>query len=145
MVVLALVSDHAPFPLPPPPGLMLAHSPESQGVISGAVFLIILFCFIPFPFLNCFVEEQCKAFPHHEVSGLVRAAACGWDWELLERVGVIWVWGEGLRTKEKMGILERNGEVGEGWSRDLPEPSPVCGPDRCAPCHLLHDFPGLRG
>uniref|UniRef100_A0A9L0S0N6 Dolichyl-phosphate N-acetylglucosaminephosphotransferase 1 n=1 Tax=Equus caballus TaxID=9796 RepID=A0A9L0S0N6_HORSE len=41
--------------------------PESQGVISGAVFLIILFCFIPFPFLNCFVEEQCKAFPHHEV------------------------------------------------------------------------------
>lgn len=23
--------------------------PESQGVISGAVFLIILFCFIPFP------------------------------------------------------------------------------------------------
>lgn len=54
--------------------------PESQGVISGAVFLIILFCFIPFPFLNCFVEEQCKAFPHHEVSGLVRAA--GWGWEL---------------------------------------------------------------
>ncbi|XP_030773401.1 UDP-N-acetylglucosamine--dolichyl-phosphate N-acetylglucosaminephosphotransferase isoform X3 [Rhinopithecus roxellana] len=42
--------------------------PESQGVISGAVFLIILFCFIPFPFLNCFVKEQCKAFPHHEVA-----------------------------------------------------------------------------
>ncbi|PNI65905.1 DPAGT1 isoform 10 [Pan troglodytes] len=41
--------------------------PESQGVISGAVFLIILFCFIPFPFLNCFVKEQCKAFPHHEL------------------------------------------------------------------------------
>ncbi|XP_054581281.1 UDP-N-acetylglucosamine--dolichyl-phosphate N-acetylglucosaminephosphotransferase isoform X1 [Eptesicus fuscus] len=41
--------------------------PESQGVISGAVFLILLFCFIPFPFLNCFVEEQCKAFPHHEL------------------------------------------------------------------------------
>nr|KAF6437458.1 dolichyl-phosphate N-acetylglucosaminephosphotransferase 1 [Molossus molossus] len=41
--------------------------PESQGVISGAVFLIILFCFIPFPFLNCFVEEQCKVFPHHEL------------------------------------------------------------------------------
>uniref|UniRef100_K7G9H9 UDP-N-acetylglucosamine--dolichyl-phosphate N-acetylglucosaminephosphotransferase n=2 Tax=Pelodiscus sinensis TaxID=13735 RepID=K7G9H9_PELSI len=40
--------------------------PESQGVISGAVFLIILFCFIPVPFLSCFVEEQCKAFPHHE-------------------------------------------------------------------------------
>lgn len=42
-------------------------SPEAQGVISGAVFLIILFCFIPVPFLGCFVEEQCKAFPHHEV------------------------------------------------------------------------------
>ncbi|KAM6159293.1 UDP-N-acetylglucosamine--dolichyl-phosphate N-acetylglucosaminephosphotransferase isoform 3-T3 [Rhynchocyon petersi] len=41
--------------------------PESQGVISGAVFLIILFCFIPFPFLDCFVEERCKTFPHHEL------------------------------------------------------------------------------
>uniref|UniRef100_A0A8D0E9W4 UDP-N-acetylglucosamine--dolichyl-phosphate N-acetylglucosaminephosphotransferase n=1 Tax=Salvator merianae TaxID=96440 RepID=A0A8D0E9W4_SALMN len=45
--------------------------PESQGVISGAVFLIILFCFIPVPFLNCFVEEQCKAFPHHEFVALI--------------------------------------------------------------------------
>lgn len=70
-----IVSDHAPFffllhPFP------LGRSPESQGVISGAVFLIILFCFIPFPFLNCFVEEQCKAFPHHEVSAL--AGTVGW-------------------------------------------------------------------
>lgn len=70
-----IVSDHAPF-------FFLLHSfplgrsPESQGVISGAVFLIILFCFIPFPFLNCFVEEQCKAFPHHEVSALV--GTVGW-------------------------------------------------------------------
>ncbi|EGV99104.1 UDP-N-acetylglucosamine--dolichyl-phosphate N-acetylglucosaminephosphotransferase [Cricetulus griseus] len=47
--------------------------PESQGVICGAVFLIILFCFIPFPFLNCFVEEQCKAFPHHEFVALIGA------------------------------------------------------------------------
>ncbi|XP_075402813.1 UDP-N-acetylglucosamine--dolichyl-phosphate N-acetylglucosaminephosphotransferase isoform X3 [Tenrec ecaudatus] len=47
--------------------------PESQGVISGAVFLIILFAFIPFPFLNCFVEEQCKAFPHHEFVALIGA------------------------------------------------------------------------
>ncbi|KAB1254810.1 UDP-N-acetylglucosamine--dolichyl-phosphate N-acetylglucosaminephosphotransferase [Camelus dromedarius] len=47
--------------------------PESQGVISGAVFLIILFCFIPFPFLNCFVEEQCKAFPYHEFVALIGA------------------------------------------------------------------------
>lgn len=69
-VTPTVASDHAPFffllhPFP------LGRSPESQGVISGAVFLIILFCFIPFPFLNCFVEEQCKAFPHHEVSALV--------------------------------------------------------------------------
>ncbi|KAM6159291.1 UDP-N-acetylglucosamine--dolichyl-phosphate N-acetylglucosaminephosphotransferase isoform 1-T1 [Rhynchocyon petersi] len=47
--------------------------PESQGVISGAVFLIILFCFIPFPFLDCFVEERCKTFPHHEFVALIGA------------------------------------------------------------------------
>ncbi|XP_066495382.1 UDP-N-acetylglucosamine--dolichyl-phosphate N-acetylglucosaminephosphotransferase [Tiliqua scincoides] len=47
--------------------------PESQGVVSGAVFLIILFCFIPVPFLSCFVEEQCKAFPHHEFVALIGA------------------------------------------------------------------------
>ncbi|KYO43100.1 UDP-N-acetylglucosamine--dolichyl-phosphate N-acetylglucosaminephosphotransferase isoform X1 [Alligator mississippiensis] len=45
--------------------------PESQGVISGAVFLIILFCFIPVPFLSCFVEEQCKVFPYHEFVELI--------------------------------------------------------------------------
>ncbi|XP_068922724.1 UDP-N-acetylglucosamine--dolichyl-phosphate N-acetylglucosaminephosphotransferase isoform X1 [Petaurus breviceps papuanus] len=47
--------------------------PESQGVISGAVFLIILFCFIPVPFLNCFVEDQCKAFPYQEFVALIGA------------------------------------------------------------------------
>lgn len=47
--------------------------PESQGVISGAVFLIILFCFIPVPFLSCFVEEQCKLFPHDEFVQLIGA------------------------------------------------------------------------
>ncbi|MEE6513830.1 hypothetical protein FKM82_021654 [Ascaphus truei] len=53
--------------------------PESQGVISGAVFLLILFCFIPVPFLCCFVEEQCKEFPHHEfvaVIGSLLAICC---------------------------------------------------------------------
>ena len=63
----------------------------------------------------------------------------------MKRVGVIWVCGEELRTNEKTGLLERKGEVGVGWSHDMPEPPPVCGPDRCTPCHLLHDFPGLRG
>uniref|UniRef100_A0A3B4B8S3 Uncharacterized protein n=1 Tax=Periophthalmus magnuspinnatus TaxID=409849 RepID=A0A3B4B8S3_9GOBI len=42
--------------------------PESQGVISGTVFLIILFCFIPVPFLSCFVGDQCMGFPHDEVN-----------------------------------------------------------------------------
>lgn len=74
-----MLSDHAPFFFLLHPNL-LGCSPESQGVISGAVFLIILFCFIPFPFLNCFVEEQCKAFPHHEVSALV--GMIGWGWVL---------------------------------------------------------------
>lgn len=94
-------------PLPPPcPG----RSPESQGVISGAVFLILLFCFIPVPFLNCFVEEQCKAFPHHEVSGWggrLPGAGAG-----PLKLGVFWVWGEGLF------VVERN-EEGGGLS-DLP-------------------------
>ncbi|XP_059575981.1 UDP-N-acetylglucosamine--dolichyl-phosphate N-acetylglucosaminephosphotransferase isoform X2 [Alligator mississippiensis] len=47
--------------------------PESQGVISGAVFLIILFCFIPVPFLSCFVEEQCKFV---ELIGSLLAICC---------------------------------------------------------------------
>lgn len=79
--------------------------PESQGVICGAVFLIILFCFIPFPFLNCFVEEQCKAFPHHEVSGLVGTLSGAW--EVPARFGVVWTGDEGLRNKRKRQILER--------------------------------------
>ncbi|KAM5132342.1 UDP-N-acetylglucosamine--dolichyl-phosphate N-acetylglucosaminephosphotransferase [Mantella aurantiaca] len=45
--------------------------PESQGVISGAVFLLILFFFIPVPFLSCFIEEQCREFPHHEFVALI--------------------------------------------------------------------------
>lgn len=47
--------------------------PESQGVISGTVFLIILFCFIPVPFLSCFVGEQCMGFPHDEFVQLIGA------------------------------------------------------------------------
>ncbi|KAM4016657.1 UDP-N-acetylglucosamine--dolichyl-phosphate N-acetylglucosaminephosphotransferase [Anomaloglossus baeobatrachus] len=45
--------------------------PESLGVISGAVFLLILFFFIPVPFLSCFIEEKCKAFPHNEFVALI--------------------------------------------------------------------------
>ncbi|NWX21194.1 GPT acetylglucosaminephosphotransferase, partial [Aegotheles bennettii] len=54
--------------------------PEAQGVISGAVFLIILFCFIPMPFLRCFVEEQCTAFPHNEVSLAWSSVGTGREW-----------------------------------------------------------------
>ncbi|XP_068097060.1 UDP-N-acetylglucosamine--dolichyl-phosphate N-acetylglucosaminephosphotransferase isoform X1 [Hyperolius riggenbachi] len=45
--------------------------PESQGVISGVVYLLILFCFIPVPFMSCFLEEKCKDFPHHEFVALI--------------------------------------------------------------------------
>uniref|UniRef100_A0A4W3GHJ2 UDP-N-acetylglucosamine--dolichyl-phosphate N-acetylglucosaminephosphotransferase n=1 Tax=Callorhinchus milii TaxID=7868 RepID=A0A4W3GHJ2_CALMI len=57
----------------------LSHSPESQGVISGAVFLIILFCFIPVPFLHCWVKEQCTSFPHDvfvQLIGALLAICC---------------------------------------------------------------------
>ncbi|KAG9351454.1 hypothetical protein JZ751_022704 [Albula glossodonta] len=47
--------------------------PESQGVICGTVFLIILFFFIPVPFLSCFMGEQCKGFPHDEFVQLIGA------------------------------------------------------------------------
>ncbi|KAJ3589092.1 hypothetical protein NHX12_009940 [Muraenolepis orangiensis] len=47
--------------------------PESQGVISGTVFLIILFCFIPVPFLGCLVGDQCTSFPHDEFVQLIGA------------------------------------------------------------------------
>ncbi|XP_017557248.1 UDP-N-acetylglucosamine--dolichyl-phosphate N-acetylglucosaminephosphotransferase isoform X4 [Pygocentrus nattereri] len=47
--------------------------PESQGVISGTVFLIILFLFIPVPFLGCFMGEQCRSFPHNEFVQLIGA------------------------------------------------------------------------
>ncbi|XP_072282031.1 UDP-N-acetylglucosamine--dolichyl-phosphate N-acetylglucosaminephosphotransferase [Pyxicephalus adspersus] len=48
-----------------------APVPESQGVISGAVFLLILFFFIPVPFLSCFIEEKCREFPHDEFVALI--------------------------------------------------------------------------
>uniref|UniRef100_A0A674HFZ3 UDP-N-acetylglucosamine--dolichyl-phosphate N-acetylglucosaminephosphotransferase n=1 Tax=Taeniopygia guttata TaxID=59729 RepID=A0A674HFZ3_TAEGU len=73
----ARVSSAAPRSCPAGPAQArltppaLPSSPEAQGVISGAVFLIILFCFIPVPFLRCFVEEQCVAFPHDEFVELI--------------------------------------------------------------------------
>nr|KAG5706755.1 hypothetical protein BaRGS_007258 [Batillaria attramentaria] len=40
--------------------------PESMGVICGAVFLIIMFLFIPVPFYKHLAENQTGKFPHHE-------------------------------------------------------------------------------
>ncbi|XP_072886187.1 UDP-N-acetylglucosamine--dolichyl-phosphate N-acetylglucosaminephosphotransferase [Hemitrygon akajei] len=53
--------------------------PEAQGVISGVVFLIILFCFIPVPFLHCWAKEQCITFPHDvfvQLIGALLAICC---------------------------------------------------------------------
>ncbi|XP_076457758.1 UDP-N-acetylglucosamine--dolichyl-phosphate N-acetylglucosaminephosphotransferase-like [Babylonia areolata] len=40
--------------------------PESLGVICGAVFLIIMFLFIPVPFYSHLTDINTKTFPHHE-------------------------------------------------------------------------------
>lgn len=53
--------------------------PEGLGVVSGAVFLIILFLFIPIPFLPSLVGEA-KEFDHREVEPMsicfIRALPC---------------------------------------------------------------------
>jgi len=40
--------------------------PEGLGVVTGAVFLIAMFLFIPFPFLTIWFEKGDYDFPHHE-------------------------------------------------------------------------------
>lgn len=88
-------------------------SPESQGVISGTVFLIILFCFIPVPFLSCFVGDQCKGFPHDEV-------------------------GRFIFYKPTFFLLNpKPNSLCYCCFRS------VCAADRCSSSHLLHDLPGL--
>lgn len=62
----------------------MCHRPEGLGVISGAVFLITLFFFIPIPFLPSLVAED-KAFDHREVSvdasgGHSHTDCYGCDW-----------------------------------------------------------------
>ncbi|XP_020602443.1 UDP-N-acetylglucosamine--dolichyl-phosphate N-acetylglucosaminephosphotransferase-like [Orbicella faveolata] len=44
--------------------------PEGLGVVTGAVFLIAMFLFIPFPFLTIWFEKGDYDFPHHEVSSI---------------------------------------------------------------------------
>lgn len=91
-------------------------------MISGAVFLIILFCFIPVPFLSCFAEERCQAFPHHEVS----------------RVGIRA--GPGLGGA---GVGARAGQPSRVADLSL-APLAAGGAGGRPAGHLLHDLPGLR-
>ena len=46
----------------------LYFSPEGLGVVTGAVYLISMFLFIPIPFLTIWIEKGDYDFPHHEVS-----------------------------------------------------------------------------
>ncbi|XP_002730450.2 UDP-N-acetylglucosamine--dolichyl-phosphate N-acetylglucosaminephosphotransferase-like [Saccoglossus kowalevskii] len=43
-----------------------AKVPEALGVICGAVFLMVMFLFIPVPFLEIFLADKWEKFPHHE-------------------------------------------------------------------------------
>ncbi|XP_060076988.1 UDP-N-acetylglucosamine--dolichyl-phosphate N-acetylglucosaminephosphotransferase-like [Ylistrum balloti] len=43
-----------------------AKIPEAQGVVCGAVFLIIMFLFIPFPFYKHLAVNHSTKFPHNE-------------------------------------------------------------------------------
>ena len=45
----------------------LYFRPEAQGVLCGAVYLIVVFLFIPVPFYNYLTTDEAQ-FPHHEVS-----------------------------------------------------------------------------
>jgi len=51
--------------------ISIFFSPEAQGVVCGAVFLIIMFFFIPFPFYKHLTyttsTDVPQKFPHHEV------------------------------------------------------------------------------
>lgn len=47
--------------------------PESQGVVCGTVYLIIMFIFIPVPFYQYFTDRGTFAFPFHEYVGFLAA------------------------------------------------------------------------
>lgn len=42
------------------------YSPEAMGLVTGCIFLVSLFLFIPFPFSNYFFKDD--HFSHEEVS-----------------------------------------------------------------------------
>lgn len=45
---------------------MFFYSPEAMGLVTGCIFLVSLFLFIPFPFSNFFFKDD--NFSHEEVS-----------------------------------------------------------------------------
>lgn len=47
--------------------------PEAMGVVCGCVFLIIMFLFIPIPFIQYWTTNTKVPFPHHEFVELVAA------------------------------------------------------------------------
>ncbi|KAG8179866.1 hypothetical protein JTE90_007046 [Oedothorax gibbosus] len=47
--------------------------PEGMGVICGSVFLIVMFLFIPIPFVQYWTTNADAPFPHHEFVELVAA------------------------------------------------------------------------
>ncbi|XP_013400232.1 UDP-N-acetylglucosamine--dolichyl-phosphate N-acetylglucosaminephosphotransferase [Lingula anatina] len=47
--------------------------PESQGVLCGAVYLIIMFLFIPVPFYKYLSHDNLDKFPHHEFVDFITA------------------------------------------------------------------------
>ncbi|XP_054724578.1 UDP-N-acetylglucosamine--dolichyl-phosphate N-acetylglucosaminephosphotransferase-like isoform X2 [Uloborus diversus] len=47
--------------------------PEAMGVICGSVFLIIMFIFIPIPFIQYWTTNTAVSFPHHQFVELVAA------------------------------------------------------------------------
>ncbi|GFR29359.1 UDP-N-acetylglucosamine--dolichyl-phosphate N-acetylglucosaminephosphotransferase [Trichonephila clavata] len=42
--------------------------PEAMGVVCGCVFLIVMFLFIPIPFIQYWTTNTKVPFPHHELS-----------------------------------------------------------------------------
>ncbi|XP_071842308.1 UDP-N-acetylglucosamine--dolichyl-phosphate N-acetylglucosaminephosphotransferase-like isoform X1 [Apostichopus japonicus] len=56
-----------------PPGKEPVKVPEALGVIAGAIFLCIMFLFIPIPFWRSWVVDGKEEFPHHEFVEFVAA------------------------------------------------------------------------
>lgn len=46
----------------------LPSSPEALGVVCGAIFLCVMFLFMPIPFYKQLADKTPGKFPHHEVS-----------------------------------------------------------------------------